>query len=246
MTWLSNNLEWIAQLTGLHIFISVSAILLSLVIAIPVGWIANRRKLTREAIIALIGVIYAVPSLPMLIVIPVLTGAPLRSSLTVIIVLSIYGVALLTRTVADAFLGVSPEVVRSAVALGFSGWRRFWQVELPLAGPVILAGLRVVVANTVSLVTVGAVVGIQSIGTLFTDGFQRGIIVEVVAGLVLTIILALLLDGAVVLAGKLIFPWTRSTRAKTDPAAELKVESGASEELSSQAESASLTRGVAQ
>jgi len=82
-------------------------------------------------------------------------------------------------------------------------------VELPLSGPVLLAGMRVVAVSTVSLVTVGAVIGVQSLGSLFTDGFQRGIQAEIIAGLVATVALALLFDGALVLAGRLLMPWTR-------------------------------------
>lgn len=213
MSWISANLSWIGHLTLVHLWLAVAALALSLVILVPVGWAANRWRLGREAIVALIGILYAIPSLPMFIIIPVITGAPIRSSLTVVIVLSVYAVALLVRTVADAFAAVPADTMRACTAMGYSTWQRFWAVELPLAGPVIVAGLRVVVVNTVSLVTVGAVVGSQSLGTLFTDGFQRGIIPEVLTGLVLTVALALALDAATVLGGRVIFPWTR-IRAK--------------------------------
>lgn len=217
MTWVANNAQWIAHLVWLHLWLSVSAILVSVLIAVPVGWMVNRHKLTREALIALISVIYAVPSLPMFIVIPAITGVSMRSAAAVVIVLSIYGVALLQRTAADAFAAVPQEVLGSATAMGYSPWQKFWRIELPLAGSIIIAGLRVVVVNTVSLVTVGAVIGIQSIGTLFTDGFQRGIIAEVVTGLVLTIVLALALDALTVLAGWLLFPWKRAERPGPGP-----------------------------
>ncbi|WP_300048920.1 ABC transporter permease subunit [Trueperella sp.] len=209
MSWIGANLSWIGHLAVVHLVLALAAVTLSLLISVPVGWAANRWRLGREAVIALIGILYAIPSLPMFIVIPVITGVPIRSSLTVVIVLSIYAVALLVRTVADAFAAVPADVVRACSAMGYSLWQRFWEVELPLAGPVIVAGLRVVVVNTVSLVTVGAVVGSASLGTLFTEGFQRGIIPEVLAGLVLTAALALALDAFTVLGGRILFPWTR-------------------------------------
>ena len=209
MSWISANLSWIGHLAVVHLALALAAITLSLLISVPVGWAANRWRLGREAVIALIGILYAIPSLSMFIVIPVITGVPIRSSFTVVIVLSIYAVALLVRTVADAFAAVPADVVRACSAMGYSLWQRFWEVELPLAGPVIVAGLRVVVVNTVSLVTVGAVVGSASLGTLFTEGFQRGIIPEVLAGLVLTAALALTLDALTVLGGRILFPWTR-------------------------------------
>lgn len=212
MTWVSNHLGWIAELTWIHLVYSIAALALSMAIALPLGWLANRWRLGREAMLALVGAIYAIPSLPMFIVIPLLTGTPIRSSVTMVVVLSAYGVALLIRTVADAYDAVSGDVRRQATALGYSPLRRVLTVDLPLAGPMILAGFRVVIVSTVSLVTVGAVVGIQSLGSLFTDGFQRGIVAEVLAGLVMTLVLALMLDGLAVLAGRVLFPWTRVDR----------------------------------
>ena len=81
--------------------------------------------------------------------------------------------------------------------------------SLPLAGPAILAGLRVVTVSTVSLTTVGAVLGVPSLGWLFTNGFQRGLTAEILTGLVVTVLLAVVLDGLVVLAGRVLMPWTR-------------------------------------
>lgn len=88
-------------------------------------------------------------------------------------------------------------------------FRRFVEVELPLATPVIVAGTRVVATSTVSLVTVGAFIGVRSLGTLFTDGFQRGLIAEVVAGLVATVLLALVIDALIQGIGWALTPWTR-------------------------------------
>ena len=92
----------------------------------------------------------------------------------------------MARSAADAFGSVDDGVRQSATAVGYSSWQRFWQVELPLAGPVLLAGLRVVAVSTIALVTVGAIVGVQSLGYYFTDGYQRHIVFEVLTGLVLT------------------------------------------------------------
>jgi ABC-type proline/glycine betaine transport system permease subunit len=107
----------------------------------------------------------------------------------------------LVRTAADAFDSVEPDVRQSATAMGFSSAGRFWGVDLPLAGPVLVSGLRVVIVSTVSLATVGAVIGVQSLGSLFTDGFQRGIQAEIFTGIVATIVLALALDWACVRIG---------------------------------------------
>lgn len=212
MKWLSQNYPWVVDLTFTHLWLTLPAVLLSLTIAIPVGWTAHRWRIG-GALLPLVGVLYAIPSLPLFVLIPAFFGTGLRSPMTMIAVLTIYGVAILSRTVADAFSSVPGHVAKAATAIGFSTARRFWSVEFPLALPVIIAGLRVVVVSTVSLVTVGSVVGIQSLGTLFTDGFQRGIISEVVTGVVLTIALALLLDACCVLAQRLLLPWSTTTTA---------------------------------
>ncbi|TFD33150.1 ABC transporter permease [Cryobacterium cryoconiti] len=208
MTWIWSNLDLLWDRTLDHLVLSVPPILLSFLFAVPLGWLANRYRLSRGVILTASGLLYAIPSLPLFFVIPAVVGTSLRSPLNLIIALTLYGVALMVRVVADGLASVDKDVRQSAVAVGYSGWSIFWQVELPMAGPVLLAGLRVVAVSTVSLATVGAVIGAQSLGSLFTDGFQRGIQAEIIAGIVLTVALALLLDGALVLLGRILLPWT--------------------------------------
>src|SRR5690606_19441210 len=143
------------------------------------------------------------------VLLPPVVGISFLSDANVVIAMTLYAVALMTRFVADALAAVDPAVRASATALGYSAWGRFWRVELPLAGPVLLAGLRVVAVSTVSLVTVGVLVGIRSLGTLFMDGLQRGIVAEIVAGIVATVVVALIFDAVLVLVGRLLLPWAR-------------------------------------
>nr|WP_202107104.1 ABC transporter permease subunit [Agromyces seonyuensis] len=194
--------------------LSVPAIILSFVLAVPIGWVAHRYAWSRGILLTLCGLLYAIPSLALLIVLPALTGQSLRSPANLVVALTLYGLAVIVRTAADAFDAVDPDVRQSATAVGYAAWGRFWGVELPLAGPVLLAGLRVVIVSTVSLVTVGAVIGVQSLGSLFTDGFQRGIAGEIWAGLIMTVVLALALDGLAVLGGRLLLPWARGGRRR--------------------------------
>jgi len=121
-------------------------------------------------------------------------------------------VAIMVRIVADAFASIDPAALRAATAVGYAEWGRFFAVELPLAGPVLLAGLRVVAVSTVSLVTVGVLVGVQSLGYFFTDGFQRRIIPEVLTGVVMTVVVALVFDGLLILIGRIIMPWTAAQK----------------------------------
>lgn len=212
MTWVLNNLGLIIELTLVHIRLSILPIVLGFVIAIPLGWLAYRYRLTRGLILTLVGLLYTIPSLALFVILPPLLGIGFLSEANVLIALTIYAVAIMARSVAEALQSVDADVRQAATAVGYSSWSRFWTVDFPLAGPVLLAGLRVVAVSTVSLLTVGIVVGVQSLGYLFTNGFQRGIVEEVLAGVVMTVIVALLFDGALVLLGRALMPWTRAGR----------------------------------
>ncbi|MBX9470616.1 ABC transporter permease [Microcella sp.] len=213
MTWVFNNLDLILQLTLQHIRLSIVPIVLGFIIALPLGWVAYRYRLTRGLVLTLVGLLYTIPSLALFVVLPPLLGIGFLSEANVIIALTIYAVAIMARSVAEALASVDQGVKQAATAMGYSGWGRFWTVDFPLAGPVLLAGLRVVAVSTVSLLTVGIVVGVQSLGYLFTNGFQRGIVEQVLAGVVMVVVIALLFDGLLVLLGRWLMPWTRLDRS---------------------------------
>lgn len=209
MTWLGANLAEVWDLSVLHLWLSVQPIVIGFVIAVPLGLVAWRYRWLRGGLLTVIGLLYTIPSLALFVLLPPVIGISVLADANLVIALSIYAVALMTRFAADAFAAVDPVVRRSAVAIGYSAWRRFWVVDLPLAGPALLAGLRVVTVSTVSLVTVGILVGIDSLGLLFTDGLQRGIIAEIATGIVMTVLIALVLDLVLALAGWLLMPWAR-------------------------------------
>lgn len=223
MTWLTTSWPRVLELTWTHLALCVPAIVLSILVAVPLGRLAQRWPRTGGVVLAGASLLYAIPALPLLIIIPVLLGLPLRSPTTMVVALSVYGVALLVRTAADAFGAVDPAVRRAAVAVGHSPRELFWRVDLPLAVPVLVSGIRVVTVSTIGLATIGALVGVPSLGTLFTDGFQRGITAEVVTGVVLTVLLASVLDAVCVLIGRALTPWTRAdTASAPTPVAEVR------------------------
>lgn len=154
-----------------------------------------------------VGLLYTIPSLALFVILPPLLGIGFLSELNVIIALTLYAAAIMVRSASDAFTNLTADIIRDADAIGFDRMRRFFEVELPIAGPVLLAGLRVVAVSTISMVTVGALVGVQSLGFLFTDGFQRRIIAEILVGVLGTMILALLVDAILVLLGRFLMPW---------------------------------------
>ncbi|HET8958244.1 MAG TPA: ABC transporter permease [Microcella sp.] len=209
MSWLLDNLGLIGELTVQHLRLSAIPIVLGFVLSIPLGWVAFRYKLTRGLILTLVGLLYTIPSIAMFVILPPIIGTSILSEANVVIALTIYAVAIMSRSVADALGSVDGDVKQAATAIGYGGFRRFWSVDFPLAGPVVLAGLRVVAVSTVSLLTIGSAIGIDTLGYLFTNGYQRGIVASVLTGVVVTVIVALIIDRVLVLTGRLLMPWTR-------------------------------------
>jgi osmoprotectant transport system permease protein len=218
VTWVLNNLGLIGELAAVHLRQSVIALVLGFVISVPLGWVAWRYRLVRSGVITITGLLYTIPSIALLVLLPSATGLySITSETNLVVALTIYAVAILVRAVADGLDSVDEGVRQASTAMGYGSFRRFWAVEFPLAGPVILAGLRVTAASTIALATVGILAGIINLGYLFTNGLDRRIIPEVVAGVVAVVVLALVVDLVLLIAGRLLMPWTRrvaSTRVR--------------------------------
>ncbi len=212
MSWVAANLPLIASYLGAHLAQALPALAASLVLAIPIARLAQRVPWLRGVLVSGSSLLYAIPSLALFVILPVILGTGIRDTVNVVVALTLYGLALLVPATVDALESVDRAVVDAAAAMGMGRTRRFLAVELPLAGPTILAGLRVVTVSTISLTTVGAVLGVRSLGFLFTDGFQRGLTAEIVTGILVTAALALLLDLVVLLAGRLVLPWTAGAK----------------------------------
>lgn len=219
MTWVFDNLDLIWSLTLDHLRQSVIPIVLGFVIAIPVGWAAWRHTTLRGPVLTTIGLLYTIPSLGLFALLAA-AGVPLISETNLVVALTIYGVAIMTRSVTDGLESVDPATRDAAIAVGYGPWRRFWTVDLPLSGPVLLAGLRVTATSTISLATVGVLIGQSNLGYLFTNGFQRRIVPEILAGVVAVVVIALVIDMLLVLAGRLAMPWMpRRTQTRSERSA---------------------------
>ncbi len=214
-SWVPRNLDLIGELTLQHIWLALLPVLLGLVIAVPLAWVATRNRTTRAVLVTVTGLLYTVPSLALIVMLPLVLGLGILNPLNVVVALTVYTVALLVRSIADALDAVPPVVVAAATAMGYTPLRRFVAVELPLAVPVTVAGLRVAAVSNMSLVTVGAIVGLGGLGALFTDGFLRDIPAEIITGIVLVLVLALLVDVALQAIGRAITPWARAGEVVT-------------------------------
>lgn len=209
MTWFLDNLSSIRGLTWRHLWLSVLPVVIGFAIAVPIGWYAAHSRRIGGTLLSIGSLIYTIPSLPLLVIIPGLLGTSFLDPTNVVIVLTLYAVAVMLRSAADGFASVPRDVVDAARASGYARWQLVLLVELPLAGPVLLAGVRVVSVSTVSLVTISPLVGVANLGSLFIDGFQRYFTTEIIIGVLCVVVLALLLDLLWVLLGRLTMPWLR-------------------------------------
>ncbi|MFI5890036.1 ABC transporter permease [Actinoplanes sp. NPDC051513] len=208
-TYLSNNWETVLTALRQHIWLALVPVVIGFVVALPVGYLGVRFPWLYHPLVNTCGVLYSIPSLALFVFLPVVLGTKILSPLNIVVALTIYTVALLARTVADGLKSVDPLVVQSATAMGYRRTRRLIDVELPVALPVILAGLRVATVANISLVSVGALIGVGGLGQLFTRGFQLFYVEPILVGIVLSVLLAGLADLVIVLLGRLVTPWTR-------------------------------------
>ena len=218
MSWVWSHLDLIWSLTLTHVGLCVPPIVLGFVISVPLGYWASRSAPARSVLLTVGNIAYTIPGIALVVLVPVVLGLPILNPLNVVLALLLYAVAIMIRSAADAFASVAPEVRQSATAQGFAARQLFWRVELPLAGPVLLAGVRVVSVSTISLATVAALVGIPSLGSFFTDGFQRNFAVETVTGLVVVLILAAVFDLILGGIGRFLMPWKRGGRLSSSAA----------------------------
>jgi osmoprotectant transport system permease protein len=185
----------------------VPPIVIGFLLSIPLGYWASKSRVARSILLTTGNILYTIPSIALLVLVPVALGQAILDPRNVVVALTIYAVALMLRVSTDAFTSVPADVRASATAIGYSGVQRFFAVELPLAGPVLLAGVRVVSVSTVSLVTIGAVIGIDSLGSFFTNAFQVSFPTEAYVALVLVLVIAAVFDIVLTLLGRLLMPW---------------------------------------
>ena len=164
--------------------------MLGLLLALPLGALAHRYRWSYATLITLAGLLYTIPSLALFVVLPGILGTRILNPLNVVVALTLYTLALLVRVVADALDSVPPLVRRARRRWATARCARLITVQLPLAIPVIGAGLRVAAVSNVSLVSVAALLGIPQLGQLFTVGFQLDFYTPIIAGIVLCLLVA--------------------------------------------------------
>jgi osmoprotectant transport system permease protein len=201
-----------------HAWLSVLPVVIGLAVSLPIGWLARRYGWVYPPVVSVTGLLYTIPSIALFVVMPTVLGTRILNPVNVVIALTVYTVALLVRVVADGLAAVPDVVNQSATAMGLTRFERLRKVELPLAVPVIAAGLRVATVANVSLVAIAGTIGIPELGQLFVTGFQLSVngpyYPPIVLGIVLCVLLALVLDGLIVVGTRLLTPWRRAEAAR--------------------------------
>jgi len=201
--WLWNN-AWLAGVP----------LVVGFLLALPLGYLAFRYRWIYPPTVTATGLLYTIPSLALFILLPGILHTKILNPLNVAVALTIYTLALLVRVVADALKAVPEEARNTATAMGYTPRQRLLGVELPLAVPVIAAGLRVAAVSNVSLVSVAAIIGVPQLGQLFTAGFQTFSNAPILLGLILVILLAFAFDAVILLIARALTPWQRVARAR--------------------------------
>jgi osmoprotectant transport system permease protein len=207
--YLKDRHQDLTSALGQHLQITAWSILLGVLIAFPLALLARRLPALQGLILGTSTMIYTIPSLALFPFLVPFTGI---SMTTVVIGLGLYALTILVRSMLAGLLGVPGEVSESATGLGYGKTRLLFRIELPLALPVMMAGLRVATVSTVALTTVGTLVSYGGLGNLIRDGVQNDFKAEILAASVLCVVLAVVLDTVIVGLQWLSTPWTHRRR----------------------------------
>jgi osmoprotectant transport system permease protein len=205
--WLATHLDTLWDRTLEHLVLTTLAVTIGFAISFALALLIRRHPRTYTPITGASGILYTIPSLALFAMLVPITGLTI---LTAEIALVSYTLLILVRNIVAGLASVPAEVREAADAMGFSSLGRLWRVELPLALPVIVAGLRIATVTTIGLVTVSALIGQGGYGSLIEDGLRRFFPTMYLAGAVLSIVLAMLADAVFVLLQRRATPWARA------------------------------------
>jgi osmoprotectant transport system permease protein len=192
-----------------HVLLTVETVLVAMLIAFPLAVLCYRYRWLAGPVLGLTGILYTIPSLALFAFIAPMDAFGLTRR-TVLFGLVIYALLVLVRNTLTGLQGVPPDVREAAAGMGYGRARMLWRVEVPVALPSIMAGVRVATVSTVALVTVGVVVGYGGLGGLILRGFQNNFYrAEIMTASVLTVALGLTFDVLLAGATRLMTPWSR-------------------------------------
>ncbi|SCE73586.1 osmoprotectant transport system permease protein [Micromonospora viridifaciens] len=209
--YVRDNSDTILAALREHTWLTVRAVLIAALVALPLAVAAYWFRSLAGPILALTGVLYTIPSLALFAFLAPYLGI---GAITVLSVVALYALLVIVRNALAGLHQVPPEVREAAEGMGYGRWGRLFRIELPLALPGILTGVRLATVSTVALVTVGVVVGRGGLGQLIFAGFQNNFYkAEIMTGTLLCVLLALVLDLLLAGVGRLLTPWLRGRAA---------------------------------
>ncbi|MEV3856729.1 ABC transporter permease [Streptomyces sp. NPDC050095] len=209
--WIGSHRSDLADLTVNHLQAALTAVLFGLLISLPLAVLAHRVRPLRGFLLGVSNVLFTIPSIAVFVLLLPVSGLTRTTTVTG---LTIYTLVVLLRNTVEGLDSVPHKTKEAAKAMGTRPLRTLLTVELPLALPVIMAGVRIATVMSISLVSVATYIGDGGLGQLFTDGFQRNFPTPVIAGVVLTLLLALVADAVLVGVQRLLTPWTRTRTRK--------------------------------
>ncbi len=192
---------------GEHLYLTVVSLLLGIVVSIPLAVLAHRFRKARALTVGVTTTLYTVPSIALFFLIIPFLGLTAAS---VILGLALYSLTILVRNLLVGLDGVDPEVVDAATGMGYSNLKMLWSVELPLALPSAIGGLRVAAVSTVALTTVGAVIGFGGFGNLLVTGVASNFHAQVLTASVICVVLAFAFDLLLLALQRALTPWRRT------------------------------------
>jgi osmoprotectant transport system permease protein len=205
--WIATHLDDLWALTVEHITLTVIAVTVGFLLSFLLSLLVVRWRGAYGPITAVAGILYTIPSLALFAVLVPITGLTATSAL---IALVSYTLLILVRNIVTGIDGVPADAREAADGMGFTSAGRLWRVDLPLATPVIVAGLRIATVTTIGLVTVSALIGQGGLGRLISEGLRTSFPTKTITGAVLSVVLAIVADVAFVLALRAMTPWTRA------------------------------------
>ena len=209
--WIAEHWDLVGQRFLEHLQLTAIAIVLGLLIAFPLAVVSFRNRKAYGAIATVTGILYTIPSLALFAIVGAYTGY--LSKTTAEIGLVGYTLLILIRNIVAGLRGVPEDAREAARGMGYSDSQMLWRVELPLALPVIIAGIRLATVTTIGLVTVTAVLGLGGFGAFILDGLRTFFTTETLLGAVLSVLLAIAADALLLLLQRLLTPWHRESRA---------------------------------
>jgi osmoprotectant transport system permease protein len=214
--WLGRdaNQELILDATREHVILTVAAVLGGLAIALPASVAVHHHPRLKGMVLGTAGVLYAVPSLALYAALVPYTGL---SRTTALVPLVLYTLLILVRNTVTGLEQVPHEVRDAAAGMGLSRRQRLWKVEMPLALPSIMAGVRIATVSTIGLLTIAALVGLGGLGQLILVGLNRPIRTAVTVGALLSVLLAVGSDVGLAALGRRMAPWSRRERRPLRP-----------------------------